>query len=444
MLRTPDRTVHYLPLGRDVSLPNPHIGFQSFQRFRGDRLIPDSVEGWEKEFLPDRAGILRTPWEPFPHPDPLIAYFRVCWKDFEPDEGEYRFDLIEGLLAEASRQGQTVMLRLMPHTTRPNQDVPDWLKARIPTPERPAAARVKDSPNHPEFFRAFARAVEALGDRFDGDERLEAVDIALCGAWGEGHRIETFPPEDIQTVLDAYLHAFPRTILLGQINCPQLNLAASERRPVGFRCDCLGDMNHHMIQFYPRAIAQMNELWKRAPVAFESGWTMVHWQEMGWDLDYIIEQSLKWHISCFNAKSGRVPAEWTETVRLWCCRMGYRLSPRFVDYPAQARPGDTLHLGLWIENSGVAPLYRAYPMVFRLLGARRCVSLVSNASACGWLPGDSVFTCALQLPDSLPQGHYRFQFALCHPQTLLPAVRWASLGTQPDGFLEAGSIEITE
>ena len=68
MLRTPDRTVHYLPLGRDVSLPNPHIGFQSFQRFRGDRLIPDSVEGWEKEFLPDRAGILRTPWEPFPPP----------------------------------------------------------------------------------------------------------------------------------------------------------------------------------------------------------------------------------------------------------------------------------------------------------------------------------------------------------------------------------------
>ena len=160
MLRRPDRTAHFRPLPRSVHLSNPHIGFQSFQRFRGDRLNPEEMEGWKKEYLPDRTDIVRRPGEEYPHPDTNIAYFRVCWKDFEPEEGDYHYEIIERLLSEADVQGQTLLFRLMPHTTRPDQDVPDWLKRRIPTPERPAELRVKDSPYHAEFFACFARAVE--------------------------------------------------------------------------------------------------------------------------------------------------------------------------------------------------------------------------------------------------------------------------------------------
>ena len=32
-------------------------------------------------------------------------------------------------------------------------------------------------------------------------------------------------------------------------------------------------------------------------------WVMQHWLDKGWDVNYIIDQSLKWHISSFNGKS---------------------------------------------------------------------------------------------------------------------------------------------
>ncbi len=68
----------------------------------------------------------------------------------------------------------------------------------------------------------------------------------------------------------------------------------------------------HMNDYYPQTLIQtgMQEAWQRAPVTMEACWVMQHWRNQGWDLDHIIDESLKWHISSFNAKSSPVPQEW--------------------------------------------------------------------------------------------------------------------------------------
>ena len=445
MLRKPDHTAHFMPLPRSVRLGNPHTGFQSFQRFRGDRLNPDGMEGWQKEYLADRTDIVRAPGEDYPHPDTRIAYFRVCWKDFEPEEGCFRYDLVERLLTEADAQGQTLLFRLMPHTTRPDQDVPEWLKRRIPTPQRSTdpVFRVKESPFHAEFFSCFARAVTALGARFDGDRRLEGMDISLCGAWGEGHNIDFFPPEWPQLVMNAYLNAFPSTLLIGQINAPKLIMRANEVRPVGFRCDCLGDMeNGHMDSTYPRNIAQMPDVWRKAPALFESCWTMRHWLECGWDIGYIAEQSLKWHISSFNAKSGAIPAEWRADAEEWASGMGYRLALRFVDYPTEARPCDTLHMNIWMENEGVAPLYHPCAFMLRLKGERFSTELETPLRPVDWLPGDTVSGFDVALPSACPEGDYLLEAALVEPGRPAGGISLASKGRLDEGWLEIGPLRV--
>lgn len=439
MLRTPTCTAHFSPLPRSVRLNNPHIGFQSFQHYRGDRLFPDSVEGWEKEFLPDRTDIVRLPGEAYSYPDTNIAYFRLCWKDFEPEEGHFQYALIDQILEEAHAQGQTVLLRLMPHTTRPNQDVPAWLKAQIPTPDRPADQRVKDSPRDRRFFEAYARAVSAFGAHLDGDPRLEAIDISLCGAWGEGHQIDAFPAEWLHQVQDAYLRAFSRTPLVHQANDPSLVHRANAVRPVGVRFDCLGDMRYHMIDLYPRCLSQLSSVWEKAPVLFESCWTMAHWYEEERNLEYIIEQSLKWHISSFNAKSSTLPEAWRGSVEEWINRMGYRLALRFLDFPDEAAPGDQLHLSLWIENQGVAPLYHPACFTLRLKGERTSVDLPTALNPSAWLPGDSINAFEVTLPSNLPAGCYQLEAALLERGSPLAL---ATDGEYDSDYLEIGSIDL--
>ena len=125
----------------------------------------------------------------------MVAYIRVLWKEFEPKEGEYNYAFIQDVLDKAKAKEQTVMFRLMPHSTCERDDVPDWLKELMPCPARPNGMRVKDSPTDPKYLKLFGQAIEKLGERFDKNETLDCVDVALGGAWGEGS--QEFPEEDM-------------------------------------------------------------------------------------------------------------------------------------------------------------------------------------------------------------------------------------------------------
>ena len=142
---------------------NPYIGFTSYQRFRNDPLFADVVvrpennktETEASECYPTSPDVEQKGKGEGFYPDTEVAYIRILWKAFEPVRGTYNYGLIEDILKKAEQNRQTVMLRLMPHSTRACDDVPDWLKKEIPCPERPVGMRVKDSPEDPVFLQRF-------------------------------------------------------------------------------------------------------------------------------------------------------------------------------------------------------------------------------------------------------------------------------------------------
>lgn len=397
----------------DALLKNPYIGFTSFQHFRDEELFSDTgrTEGWKKEHYPVYQDVEQNGRSQGFYPDTEIAYIRLLWKDFEPREGKYDFALTDAIFRQAEEKKQTVMLRLMPHTTRPYEDVPDWLKAEIECPKRPADQRVKDSPKDPLFLKKFARVVRALGARYDGRPSFYAMDISLTGAWGEGHGFDTYPEQELKRLIDAYTESFTRTHLLGQICSPALVHYANRTRPVGFRADGLGNGDHMNIHF-PKFIYEMKDIWKRAPISFESFWYLGQWKDEGWDIDEIIDQTLKWHISSLNAKSSSVPFEWRDKIDAWLKKMGYRFSVRLVEYPSVVSPNDTVLFTIWIENSGVAPIYTDVGFTLRLRGEEKTVELESGVDVRGWMPGDTVERIELSLPDGLPEGKYAIEFRI--------------------------------
>ena len=71
-------TVVVEPTEIDDVLTNPGIGFTTFQRFDGDPL--QGGEGSEH------------------YPKSTVAYIRPYWRDIEPEEGKYRWDVLDNLL----------------------------------------------------------------------------------------------------------------------------------------------------------------------------------------------------------------------------------------------------------------------------------------------------------------------------------------------------------
>jgi hypothetical protein len=171
---------------------------------------------------------------------------------------------------------------------------------------------------------------------------------------------------------------------------------------------------------------------------------MQTWKDKGWDLNYIIDQSLKWHISSFNAKSSPVPKEWTPQVNQWLNRMGYRFVLRKFTYPDALRPQSKLEFTSWWENKGVAPSYKRWPLALRLKNAGRTEVLETSADIRQWLPGDALFDSAVFVPAGMPAGEYDIAVAMIDPQTRQPKLKLAIAGREADGWYTLGKIKVVE
>ena len=416
----------------DCVISNPYIGFTSFQHFRGEKLYSDcitnrssgvaSCETENYECYPIPAGVEEKGREQGYYPDNTVAYIRILWKEFEPKQGEYNYAFIEKILQDARDHDQTVMFRLMPHSTCARDDVPDWLKEMMPCPARPDGMRVKDSPTDPRYMELFGKAIEKLGERFDKDETLDCVDVSLGGAWGEGH--QGFPFEELEKLMDIYVRVFPNTKLLGQFSNARMLNYIGDKRPIGWRADGTGSPKH-MNEIFPARFPLLEkEFWKTAPVSFESYWWISEWHRQGWDLDDVIEKTLGWHISSFNNKSFPIQYELQPKIERWLKKMGYRFEIDEIEYPESVKAGEKACVTLKIANVGVAPIYNELPFTLRLKGAEKTVEFATDIDARKWLPGEYVEKVELALPCDLPAGEYELSMALGGGDK--PAVQFAS------------------
>ena len=188
----------------------------------------------------------------------------------------------------------------------------------------------------------------------------------------------------------------------------------------------------------------MQDAWKKAPVTLEVCWVMQHWKDKGWDIDYIIDQSLKWHISSFNAKSSAVPNEWLPQVNRWLKKMGYRLVLRKFTYPAIVKQNSKLSFTSWWENKGVAPCYRKFPLALRLKNYKKTLMLITDADVTTWLPGDNLYDDAVFVPLDVSPGEYDLQIAILDRFTNKPKVKLAIAGMESDGWYTLGKITIQQ
>ena len=440
-------TVIVRPKEIEDVLTNPGIGFMTFQRFNGDEL--NAAKGWT-EGKPIIYQEFDGNLENKDYPMTTIAYFRIYWKFIEPQMGKYRWDLIDKALKTARQRGQTLMLRIAPYGTGTKNDVPGWYRAMVGERKDLPERKWQVDPEHPWYVQHFGNMIKVLGERYDGHPDLESVDVSIVGAWGEGAGSDLLRQKTREALVNSYTDSFKKTHLVMLLTDEKTNKYGLSRADLGWRVDCLGDMGgfsptwSHMNDYYPQAIINfgMQDAWKKAPVTLEICWVMKHWKDMGWDVDHIIDESLKWHISSFNAKSSPVPDEWWPSVNRWLKKMGYRFILRKFTYPDRLKPNGKLSFTSWWENKGVAPCYKKFPLALRLKDDEKAEILITDADIRTWLPGDNLYDNTVLVPSNMPRGEYDLQIGILETLSNKPKVKIAISGKQPDGWYYLGKIKI--
>ena len=426
---------------------NPFTGFMSFQHFRGEKLYSDIVvdpknrytETERVECYPVSSDAEENGRAEGYYPDTSIAYIRLLWKEFEPRRGEYNYEFIQNIIDKAKSHGQTLIFRLMAHSTRACDDVPEWLKEIIPCPERPDMERVKDSPTDPRFMEYFLEAVKKLGERFDDDPTFDMIDISLPGAWGEGHNLHLYPDDIFTTIVDTYTSVFKKTRLVGQVSRPGLLRYANEKTKVGWRGDGFGEPRHTK-EFYPKWVSEISDLWKTAPVSFESYWWLGEWKRKGWDIDEIIKCSLDWHISSFNPKSIPVPYEWQEKVDEWIAKMGYHFAIASFTAEKTCMAGERVSFSLNIDNVGVAPIYHKLPLMLKLKSGDVEYSIETNVDITSWMPGITENNIEVTIPENIRKGEYDLEIGIYND--FIPLVYFATDAERDGNSYKVGRITV--
>ena len=452
------KRVVVMPEETDEILANPGMGWETFHRTsKQDKSLP--------------------PWIPS-----TVHYARWGWGELEPQPGKLNTDFLDKVLKETRDAGQKLAFRVMCCSTSINRPYhPKWITEvggkeliadhgdvePLPIPDMDDAIVLKA---HLDFIRR-------LGERYDGHADIDHVDLGSIGWWGEWHlsgskkyKLPTL--EHRGQVVDAYLAAFKKTplvMLIGGGDC--LKYACDHG--AGWRADCLGDMGGfsknwcHMRKGYPVWIkeAGIGNVWKTAPVAWETCWDMRKWVDEGWSLRFIFNYALACHASVINNKSAPLPS--AENVRpeleRFLRRLGYRLVIKELKHPVEVQVGGKLPLAIKWQNVGSAPCYKPYRVAYRL-SKENGVSkvIVSNITVNRWLPGSiELFTDeffkepqdlppgdvasvsdTFTLPAGLGAGQYTLAVGVVDGE--LPVVRLGIKGRDNDGWYPLSRVEIVK
>ena len=419
-----------------------------------DELFANPAMGWETfcRSALDDANLAGLPSS--------TAYIRWYWKELEPEEGRVDWERTDGFLARARECGQQVAFRVMClGTSRDRIYSPEWLRdagyAGFEYEHDGRGPYWAPDLDDPDVLELHLRLIRRLGERYDGHPDVAHVDIGSVGLWGEWHMSGTgrqMPaPATCRRIIDTYFESFPNTPLLMLIG-PLEHLKYAAGKGAGWRADCLGDLGmfssawSHMRDFYPRQIedAGIGEVWRRAPVAFETCGDMRTWHARGYDIEAIFRWALEQHASYVNNKSAPLPEGTRADVERLLRRLGYRFVLRSLGHPAQVDAGGRLELAMDWENVGVAPCYADHAPAVSLVSAagERVWTGVLEASTRDWLPGAFTVAQELDLPADLPAGQYGLELAVVERESGRPAVRLAIGGRAESGWYPLSRVEV--
>jgi hypothetical protein len=334
----------------------------------------------------------------------------------------------------------------------------------------------------PAFQERLKRLIAKLGQAWDNDPRIFAVQMGLIGHFGEHHHPAP-TAEQRRLLVEAFQKAFKNKPVLVRHNDEEFMQAG-----FGIYYDTFANLSREppegpKEQFPWQAMNIYRDLWKRAPVEgeVEYNWQMQREsskpeETFGRTPDetmkkpayrrYMMDKIRRYHTSYlgwidnYNASDREVLEGAAELQKAF----GYRFVLDAVSYPLVGAAGKEATVKLAVRNTGSAPFYLDWPVAIGLLDPAT-KKLVWSAPLKGvdirtWLPGEEWDSAAFAyrnpakrydavgvaaLPSDLKTGTYILALAILDRQGgMTPSARFATVnyfrgGWHPLGFIGVGT-----
>lgn len=306
-----------------------------------------------------------------------------------------------------------------------------------------------------EFKQRITAFIEKLGEAWDNDPRVAAIEAGIWGNWGE-HHIHPLSvpggddriPKDIQMVMgDAFSRSFHNKKIMVRY--------ASEFVDYNFGCywDSFGlpedQRSGEMIIRKNNWREQMNS----GEVAYDWGDQETVGRSPNGTLksakstDHIIDWIKRTHTSSLGwvANYTQGDRSLAENAAKMQKAFGYRFVVQSADYNQIVNPGGILTLAFEVANTGSAPFYYQWPVEVSLLNRQRkpvWTGLV-RVDIRKWLP-DRVYAVGDEfvIPEDIPKGTYTLALAVLDPAGNLPSLRFANKNYYNGGRTPLGTIGV--
>ena len=345
-------------------------------------------------------------------PGHTVIYLRLPWCYLEPEEGVFRWDIIDSKIAPWLKAGKKVAFRIscQDHTI---VSTPQWVLDkgvkgyRYHYKNKPENALIFepkwDDPillaEHEKFLKAFAK-------RFDGNPDVAFVDLGSFGLYGEGHspelgKLRNEDPAEFDRIcrihLDMLRRCLPNTQLVisddigggGWLRCETPGLSAEANH---FETNGLPRLYDHPLLAYARSLGyglrddsimcnpkkpwasdHFGRLFARErPVVIETGHITKRFETESWKPEYLRKCIEDYHTS-YISTHGFPDLYWKTNKHVWkdfANRLGYRFELRKVEYPDTVKVSEkVLVKSTWV-NVGVAPEYADSSLTWNLLNEK--------------------------------------------------------------------------
>lgn len=387
--------------------------------------------------------------------DISLLYMDITWAELEPEEGVYNWASIdeENQISRWRKEGKHLVFRFVCDIPgeEAHMDIPEWLYEKSGK-----AGKWYDGEygkgfapdyNNPTIISCHEQAVKALGEHFGQDGLISYVELGSLGHWGEWHvnyseGIQRIPREAVR---DKYIlpwtEAFPDARIL-----MRRPFASAEKYGFGLYNDMTGQPEATQSWFdwinnggeydqtgEKNVIVPMKDFWKTAPSGGEFTSSLSMEEMLDTNLSGTVEMIREAHTTFLGPK---IPDEnYVDGYKEVLKNMGYRLWISMAELKNTAK-GSRLKL-TW-ENSGVAPMYKEWPVYVyiedesgKLVEKSRISIKISSL-----LPGEKATTLtALETErlNSLLEKGYRLSVGIEDPMTEFPCVRFAMEALYQEG-----------
>ena len=392
-------------------------------------------------------GYVPSAWYNEVSEDISLLYMDITWAELEPEEGVYNWASIdeENQISRWRKEGKHLVFRFVCDipSDEEHMDIPEWLYEKSGK-----AGKWYDGEygkgfapdyNSPTIISCHRKVVRAIGEHFGQDGLISYVELGSLGHWGEWHvnyseGIQRIPREAVR---DKYIlpwtEAFPDAMIL-----MRRPFAAAEKYGFGLYNDMTGqpEATQSWLGWInnggeydqtgeKNVIVPMKDFWKTAPSGGEFTSSLSMEEMLDTNLSGTVEMIREAHTTFLGPK---IPDEnYVDGYKEVLKNMGYRLWISMAELKNTAK-GSRLKL-TW-ENSGVAPMYKEWPVYVyiedesgKLVEKSRISIKISSL-----LPGEKATTLtALETErlNSLLEKGYRLSVGIEDPMTELPCVRFA-------------------